>query len=263
MKKMISRILNRLGYKVEKITKKSSDSGAENRNEDNQGDAKIMNICSKYTMTSKERLLALLDAVEYVSRNGITGDFVECGVWKGGSSLAAALKFSELNDFREIYMFDTFEGMTSPTKCDVDYNGMNADTLLNMESKNEASTIWCVSDLDSVKETMKLAENYPKKQIKFIKGKVEDTIKSNMPSSISILRLDTDWYESTKYEMEYLFPKLVVGGVLIIDDYGHWLGAKKAIDEYLRENNIKMLLNRIDYTGRIGVKVAENISFGM
>ena len=69
------------------------------------------------------------------------------------------------------------------------------------------------------------------------------------------MRLDTDWYESTKHELTHLFPLLSSGGVIIIDDYGHWQGAKKAVDEYFEENNIKILLNRIDYTGRVGIKL--------
>ena len=259
MKKLIKKIINILGYDVISLSSSTMPNKKSELNVDtgdNHSNQRIINICSPYTMTSVARMTALLDSVEYVSKNNLAGDFVECGVWRGGSSLAAALKFSDYNDFRNIYMYDTYEGMTPPTDHDVDNKGKNAEFLLNKELKNEDSTIWCVSGLETVKKTMQLAENYPRENIKFIKGKVEDTLESNMPSSISILRLDTDWYESTKYEMECLFPKLVVGGVLIIDDYGHWLGARKAIDEYLRKNNIKILLNRIDYTGRIGVKIA-------
>lgn len=219
-------------------------------------DREIIKLCSPFTMASVERQVALLNAVEYVSMSNITGCFVECGVWKGGSSLAAALKFSELGDYRDILMFDTFEGMTEPTEVDVDLHGEKAGKLLNAEHKNNDSSIWCVADLETVKDTMRLASHYPEKRIKLVKGKVEDTLKDNLPSSIAILRLDTDWYESTKYEMESLFPQLSAGGVLIIDDYGHWRGAKKAIDEYLKDNGIKILLNRVDYTGRVGVKIA-------
>jgi hypothetical protein len=68
------------------------------------------------------------------------------------------------------------------------------------------------------------------------------------------LRLDTDWYESTKHELVHQYPKLSVGGVLIIDDYGHWQGARQAVDEYFNDNRLPILLNRIDYTGRIAIK---------
>ncbi|HYM86681.1 MAG TPA: TylF/MycF/NovP-related O-methyltransferase, partial [Pseudoxanthomonas sp.] len=74
------------------------------------------------------------------------------------------------------------------------------------------------------------------------------------PECIALLRLDTDWYESTRHEMIHLFPRLCVGGVLILDDYGHWLGARRAVDEYLGEHNVPLFLQRIDYTGRYAVK---------
>jgi O-methyltransferase len=86
-------------------------------------------------------------------------------------------------------------------------------------------------------------------------GKVEDTFPKDTPDKIAILRLDTDWYESTRHELIHLYPKLSIGGVLIIDDYGHWEGARKAVDEYINDNTLRILLNRIDYTGRIAVKM--------
>jgi hypothetical protein len=92
--------------------------------------------------------------------------------------------------------------------------------------------------------------------VRLVKGKVEDTVPKNAPEEIALLRLDTDWYESTRHELVHLFPRLVPGGVLIIDDYGHWQGARKAVDEYIAGNQVKILLNRVDYTGRIGVKIA-------
>ena len=73
-----------------------------------------------------------------------------------------------------------------------------------------------------------------------------------LPGEIALLRLDTDWYKSTQHELIHLYPLLVGSGVLIIDDYGHWQGAKKAVDEYFSDK--KILLNRIDYTGRISIK---------
>jgi O-methyltransferase len=84
---------------------------------------------------------------------------------------------------------------------------------------------------------------------------VEDTIPNNIPEKIAILRLDTDWYESTRHELVHLFPRLSPYGVLIIDDYGCWQGAKKAVDEYISENNLRIFLSRIDSTGRIAIKL--------
>ena len=213
--------------------------------EQNQEFIEIFNKCSPYTMTSKERMYALFEAVKYIETHKIEGDIVECGVWKGGSSMVAALSLSK-NSNRKLYLYDTYEGMNEPTEADKNVIGEDAKNTWDNRDK-------CESSLVEVKDNLALT-NYDADKINYIVGKVEDTIPSNLPHKISILRLDTDWYESTKHELIHLFPLLQPGGVLIIDDYGHWVGARKAVDEYMAENDIKILLNRIDYTGRIGIK---------
>jgi hypothetical protein len=152
---------------------------------------------------------------------------------------------------RQLYLYDTFDGMSEPTKADVSYDDQNAENLLNKHKKD--NPVWAYSTLETVEQTMSLS-GYPKSQIHYIKGKVEDTIPSSLPGKIALLRLDTDWYESTKHELIHLFPKLIRGGVLIIDDYGFWKGARKAVEEYFAENNIQILLNRLDDTARIAIK---------
>jgi len=99
-----------------------------------------------------------------------------------------------------------------------------------------------------------LSIGYPEQQIHFVEGLVEETLPAEAPEEIALLRLDTDWYSSTKHELEQLYPRLAPGGVLILDDYGHWQGARRAVDEYFAENQITLLLNRVDSTARIGVK---------
>jgi hypothetical protein len=94
---------------------------------------------------------------------------------------------------------------------------------------------------------------YPPEKVHFIKGLVENTVPDNAPERISILRLDTDWYESTRHELEHLYPRLVSGGVLIIDDYGYWRGSTQAVDEFLEATRERLLLLRAS-TGRIAVK---------
>ncbi len=208
-----------------------------------------------YTMTSPERIVSLCEAVKYIQRKNIEGTIVECGVWKGGSMMAVAETLLMLEDYdRELYLFDTFEGMSPPTENDTDINGIAAETLLDNSDKEIEESVWCCASLDVVKNTLN-ATHYPRDKIHYIRGMVEDTIPKSVPEKIALLRLDTDWYESTKHELEHLFPRLSTGGVLIIDDYGHWKGARKAVDEYLEKNGIALLLNRIDYTGRIAVKV--------
>lgn len=95
---------------------------------------------------------------------------------------------------------------------------------------------------------------YPMENVHLVKGKVEDTIPKILPSQIALLRLDTDWYESTRHELIHLYPNLVKNGVLIIDDYGHWRGSKQATDEYFDGFAPKPFLQRVDYTGRLSIK---------
>jgi len=213
----------------------------------------IWNEVNGNTMTSKERIYGLIEAVKYVTKFKIEGDIVECGVWKGGSMMAIAktlLRDSSID--RQLYLYDTFEGMSAPTEADADFQNQSAESLLAKNDK-EKSHVWAYSALETVQQGMATTK-YPSANIHYVKGKVEDTIPSNIPGKIALLRLDTDWYESTKHELIHLFPKLQKGGVLIIDDYGFWKGARKAVDEYFAENNIQILLNRMDNTGRIAIK---------
>ena len=205
-------------------------------------------------MTSVERMYSLYNAVEYVINANIPGDIVECGVWKGGSSMISALTLlNKGNTNKNLYMYDTYSGMSEPTEKDADFKG---NSPLEEWKRSEKGNIneWCFSPLEEVQKNI-FSTGYPKENLHFVKGKVEDTIPKTIPEEISILRLDTDWYESTYHELKHLFPLLSKKGVLIIDDYGHWSGSKDAVDQYFQENNIKILLNRIDYTGRISIKM--------
>ena len=223
-----------------------------------QSQREIIAAVSDSTMTSPERILAFCDAVQYVSKHNIAGDIVECGVWKGGSTAAAARTLMNLNQTsRTLWMYDTYDGMSAPSANDVDLRGQCADELMandQADSAESPDSIWCRCSLETVQQTM-AQTGYPEPNIRYVKGKVEDTLPEVSPDKISILRLDTDWYESTRCELEVLFPKLAVGGVLIIDDYGHWQGCRKAVDEYFAKHSIKMFLQRIDYTGRVGIKI--------
>jgi O-methyltransferase len=207
------------------------------------------------SMTSPERLVTLSRAVEYVVSQGIGGDIVECGVWRGGSMLLVARKLVRLKDTsRKLFLFDTFEGMSEPGKEDVSATDQKtAQELLATSDKTAGANVWCYSSLDEVKNNMAVS-NYPAANIRFVQGKVEDTLPEPSIDRIALLRLDTDWYESTRHELETLYDKLVPGGVLIIDDYGHWSGARKAVDEFINRRNLPLFLQRIDYTGRMAIK---------
>lgn len=199
-----------------------------------------------YTMTSPARIAATCAAVRHVESNDISGAFVECGVWRGGSSMAAALTFTVPRPF---YLFDTFEGLTAPTEHDrLAGSGEPAAGILRKAGKG--ARIWCEAALEDVKRNM-ASTGYPADHVTYIKGKVEDTIPTSAPAQIAVLRLDTDWYESTRHELEHLYPRLSPGGILIIDDYGYWTGARKAVDEYF---NSSLFLSRIDDSGRIAIK---------
>ncbi len=215
----------------------------------------VYEICKPYTMTSIERMYALYKATEYVVRNRIAGDFVECGVWKGGSAMLIAATLHQLKYYdKNIYLYDTFEGTSEPTEKDRNHAGIEASKLLAEAAHNKKScNIWAYSTLDEVKQNLAII-NYPGENIVYVKGKVEDTVNASSHNKIALLRLDTDWYESTYHEMQCLYPALEKNGILIIDDYGHWQGAREAVNQYCEENGLNILLNRIDYTGRIAVK---------
>ena len=246
LKNTIHKSLRRFGFDITRIQKSDEiyppDFAA--------GDVDIIRKVQAYTKTSQERIAALIQAVRYLSGNHIGGDIVECGVWRGGSMAAAARTLLQLSDVnRDLYLFDTYSGMSEPSENDVDYQGKGAAALLRADPDFQCDG----APLETVKDV--LAETgYPSERMHFVVGTVEATIPDSAPASIALLRLDTDWYESTKHELIHLFPRLRSGGVLIIDDYGHWKGARKACDEYFAENRIPILLNRIDYTGRIAIK---------
>lgn len=209
-----------------------------------------------FTMTSPERVFALCQATEYAAAQNLPGDFVECGVWRGGSSMAMLNTLLRINAApRNVWLYDTFEGMSQPTSDDVDCFGHTADALLaeSAHDRTSAQSVWCEASLEDVRQNVE-GTNYPKDKIHYVVGKVEETIPSSVPDQIALLRLDTDWFDSTWHELQHLYPRLVSGGILIIDDYGHWQGCRQAVDKYLAEFAPNLFLNRIDYTGRLAVK---------
>lgn len=211
--------------------------------------------CREQTMTSLERMHALYSATRYVAQNGIGGAFVECGVWRGGSvMLMAATLLRHRDTTRDLWLYDTFSGMTRPTGDDVQaMTGRTAREILDERPRTTDDPFWGVSARSVVEGNLR-STAYPWDRFHFVEGDVEATIPASVPEEIALLRLDTDWYASTKHELTHLYPRLVRGGVLIIDDYGYWEGARKAADEFFGSVQPRPLLHRIDYTGRICVK---------
>ena len=211
----------------------------------------IITAVRPYTMTSNDKLHALITATQYIHDHAIPGDIVECGVWRGGSMHAVARVLDAAGDHtRDLYLFDTFEGMPPPTDKDRRLDGRPAAELL--AKSDRGTTVWAYASLEDVKAGFATVP-YPAERIHYVQGKVEDTVPGSAPDHIALLRLDTDWYESTRHELEHLYPRLASGGVLIIDDYGWWQGSHDATEEFLRSTGERLLLVRAG-TGRIAVK---------
>jgi O-methyltransferase len=222
-----------------------------------ESDRETIAAVRSFTMTSAERIHAVCEATRYIERNSIPGAVVECGVWRGGSMMAVARTLLSMNVVgRELFLFDTFDGMSVPDQNDVSLVGERASDLIELHEKSESDRFWCYAPLDAVKKAV-LSTGYPREKVRFVKGRVEETLPREAPEQIALLRLDTDWYESTRHELETLYPRLVRGGVLILDDYGHWQGARKAVDEDIERNGLKLFLSRTDYTGRVAIKAFE------
>jgi hypothetical protein len=206
----------------------------------------------RHTLSSAARIAALCDSVEYIVRHEVEGDLVECGVWRGGSMMAAALTLLRLGDTsRDLHLFDTYAGMTEPGEADVPspYDGYSPYKRWRRKRRSG----WAAVTAEAVRASME-STGYPADRIHLVEGMVEHTLPAEAPGTVALLRLDTDWYASTRHELLHLHPRLSPGGVLIVDDYGHYEGARQAVDEYFAETGEPILLNRIDYTGRIAVR---------
>ncbi|HET7868560.1 MAG TPA: TylF/MycF/NovP-related O-methyltransferase [Burkholderiaceae bacterium] len=215
-------------------------------------DREIVARVAPFTMTGLERRASLLGAVDHIVKHRIAGDIVECGVWRGGSMMAVALALMARGDTsRHLYLYDTFEGMSEPTAEDKSVDGVSAQAQLERSARS--ANVWAVAGIDDVRANI-ASTGYPADRIHFVQGKVEDTIPATLPERIALLRLDTDWYESTRHELTHLYPLLSRHGVMVIDDYGHWQGARQAVDEYFAGSAEPVFLHRVDYTARLMVK---------
>ena len=212
----------------------------------------IADTSSKFSLLSRERILFNIAAIDCICQKNISGDIVEIGVWKGGSMLAMLLALENNNCLdRTVHLYDTFEGMTPCTDADKDYKGRDAKDLIEQDS------FWsCISALEEVQKNISQNSKYPSDLIKYHKGDICKT--QFIPDNIAILRLDTDWYESTKFELDNFYDKVSSGGIIIIDDYGWWKGCKKAVDEFLDSRNAnqdkKINIQPIDMEGVFIVK---------
>lgn len=186
----------------------------------------ISEIVKQNTMCSERRIQSLLNALHKI--NNIDGDIVECGTWRGG---LAALMLQHVLDHKldkHLFIYDTFEGMPEPGDKD------HPDALrIYNEKKDGAYSDWCRAGINIVEDTLRQVTEAYDDYCHLIEGKVEDTLEVFGPTNIALCRLDTDWYSSTKIEMEVFYPRVVRGGYIIVDDYSDWPGCKLAVDEYL------------------------------
>jgi len=216
---------------------------------------KLMRAVEPFTMVGPHRLYALHNAVKYVVANDIPGDFVECGVYRGGCCMMMALTLIQLGAAnRRIHLYDTFRGMSEPTTVDVSMRGHKIGIDTWREQQAEDHNEWCYAPLAEVRRNM-AATGYDPDLLVYVEGRTEDTIPGHVPDTIALLRLDTDWYESTHHELTHLYPSLVPHGVLVSDDCAHWRGHRLAIDTCFRERGIHLLLLRTA-CGAIAVNTA-------
>lgn len=248
MKSLIKTTLARLGWALTHTASRDAQSLADL----SEADRAIVHRVSPFTLTGLERRASLIGAVDHLVRHRIAGDIVECGVWRGGSMMAVALALMARGDTsRELFLYDTFEGMSEPGAADRSHDGSSAAEQLARTARGQG--VWCEAGLDDVQANL-WSTGYPRERIHFVPGKVEDTIPGTLPERIALLRLDTDWYESTRHELQHLYPRLSSRGVLLIDDYGHWQGARQAVDEYFAGSGAELYLHRVDYTARLLIK---------
>jgi predicted O-methyltransferase YrrM len=214
----------------------------------------IYSVVVGIAIASPELIANLVRAVDYVVRQKIPGAFVECGVFRGGSALAMMLALRARGFMeRDFFLYDTYAGMPVPEDIDAYSTGRPAREEWEEKKRPDGSSGWVVSTLDETRAVIETA-GYPRDKTHYVQGLVEDTIPREVPDRISLLRLDTDFYRSTKHELEHLFPRLSQGGVLLIDDYGAFRGSQIAVDEYFAGQGLRPYLHRVDANVRIVIK---------
>ena len=187
------------------------------------------------------------DAVNYILQNNIEGVIIECGVYQGDFEHIWINELIKNNTVRDIYLYDTFTGLTEPSEYDYTCKDakiyqMNKDDVYNTWKSfiiDDKTNNWCYSSLEEVQSRLH-STGYPQNNLHYIVCDVMETLKdkTKIPEKIAILRLDTDWYESSKYELEQMYDNVVTGGLIIFDDYYHWDGQRRATDDFFLSRNI-------------------------
>ena len=220
---------------------------------------KMISIVRNNTMVSHAGLFSLYQQALFCEQQGITGDFVECGVWKGGSvGLMALVNLKHGSSRRHIHLFDSFEEICEP---DEEVDGQRAVTEAMTWAKKGGAKgrlvpLTGIYDQFGGPGTIQENENllndkigYDSPYIHYHKGWFQHTLPEQHQDigKIAILRIDADWYASTKICLDHLFDKVVSGGFVIIDDYGTYDGCKKAVDEFLAGLPKPLYLNHVNF----------------
>jgi len=195
------------------------------------------------------------DAVNYILKNNIDGVIIECGVDSGNFEYIWINELMKNNAIRDIFLYDTFSGLVEPSENDFTCEDatiykMDKEEVYNTWKNqiiDDKTNGWCYTPLEIVKNKLN-STGYPNDKLHYIVGDVMETLKekTNIPEKIAILRLDTDWYESSKYELEQMYDNVVIGGVIIFDDYYHWNGQRKATDDFFKSINIEYEFVKLD-----------------
>jgi len=199
-------------------------------------------LISDKTMLSIERLYDLFLTVKYLNEAKIEGDFLEVGTWKGGA-LAMCLLADETKK-RKVIGFDTFEGHLPPNVDEFDIRGANM--LERWKELKVSGLAWAKASFDECKDyLLRIAEN-DNSRVELYKGDVKSVAIDFPRTPLSILRIDCDWYPETLFSLEKFWPMLELKGFLILDDFGHHSGQKKAVEEFFQGMAIK--ITHIDYS---------------
>ncbi len=215
-------------------------------------------VVRDYTMVSLPRLASLWLQVRYVDKHRIPGALVECGVWRGGAIAMMALAHMRSHEvpWRSLHLFDSFEGLPEP-RADVD--GIGAIQFARGRADGKLVPVGqCVSSADDSRDLLLATLKYPVELVHYHNGWFQVTIERDGPEvgPIAVLRLDGDWYESTKVCLEHLYPHVARHGVVVIDDYAFYEGCRRAVDEFLSNQVEPVMLHHIDQDARYWIKPA-------